>query len=38
MTPPKDEYSAIVCWMIGVKVDGLTYPDPAAVDDAGAPM
>jgi hypothetical protein len=38
MTPPKDEYWAIVCWMIVVNVDGVTYPDPAALVDAGAPM
>lgn len=38
MTPPKDEYALLVCEMIVASVDALTYPLPAAVDDAGAPM
>lgn len=36
--PPKDENWDWVCWTIDPSVAASTYPDPAAVEEAGAPM
>jgi len=38
MTPPNDEYLALVCLAMFPKVAASTYPEVAAEEDAGPPI